>query len=294
MSRSALRVVFDTNVFTPDHFPLLANSPLVRLCKVGRIMPVYGHVFLEEVWRAYGRESRRTPLVEQWIPFIVETVSRFCDDFITIWHRELVEGRGHRTNIYMCPRKQLLLLAGLGNISVDGSWRGLHDAKTELALEDAKRDAQRKVSTGIRQEVADELKKIGYSRQQHGGPVPFNEFFPKIIDQIGREFVGVLVRCYDPGAVADRWSSSKGAYPYFTWFVTNMIYMSYYSATRPNDGIDLNAQADLDLMTHLIHADVLVSNETGFLRKAFYDLWRPRNKVILTSQEFVDFINKLV
>jgi len=46
-------------------------------------------------------------------------------------------------------------------------------------------------------------------------------------------------------------------------------------------------------MTHLLHADALVSNESGFLRRAFDDLWRPRWKVIFTSQEFADFIRKL-
>ena len=83
------------------------------------------------------------------------------------------------------------------------------------------------------------------------------------------------------------------AYPFFTTFVRNMTYMSYYAATRPNDGIDLNAQADLDLMTHVLHADALVSNETGFLRKAFDDLWRPMGKVLFTSEEFAEFVKRL-
>ncbi|MFZ1816969.1 MAG: hypothetical protein WAU44_03445 [Nitrospira sp.] len=294
MTKSALRVIFDTNVFTPNHFDLLANSPLVRLCKIGRIMPVYGHVFLEEMWRAYGNESRRAHLVERWIPFIVETVSRFCDDLITIWHRELVEGHGRNTNVYMYPRMQQSLLTGLANIPLDGSWRAWHETKKERDKEGAKRDAQRRLSKEIRQEVAVELKKIGYSRRQHGGPAPFEKFLQGQIDRIGRGFIEALVRCHDPSAVANRWSCDKAANPYFTTFVTNMIYMSYYSATRQNDGIDPNAQADLDLMTHLLHADVLVSNETDFLRKAFEDLWRPKSKVIFTSQEFVAFIYKLV
>jgi len=53
-------------------------------------------------------------------------------------------------------------------------------------------------------------------------------------------------------------------------------------------------QADLDLMTHRLRADALVSNETGFLRNAFHDIWRPRGKVLFTSREFADFIRKLV
>ena len=87
--------------------------------------------------------------------------------------------------------------------------------------------------------------------------------------------------------------NSSITYPYFTAFVRNMTYMGYFSATRPNDAIDLNAQADLDLMTHLLRAHALVTNETGFMRKAFEDLWRPRGKVGFTSQEFAEFIRKL-
>lgn len=61
-------------------------------------------------------------------------------------------------------------------------------------------------------------------------------------------------------------------------FVINMLYISHSAATKPNDTIDLNAQVDLDLMTRLPRTDALVSNETGLLRKAFDDMWRPRGK----------------
>ena len=99
----------------------------------------------------------------------------------------------------------------------------------------------------------------------------------------------MLVKCKNPKAVADRWSRAKTQYPYFTTFVINMLYIAHYAMIKANSGIDLNAQADLDLMTHLLRADVLVSNETGFLRTAFDDLWRPRGKVIFTSEQFADF-----
>lgn len=53
------------------------------------------------------------------------------------------------------------------------------------------------------------------------------------------------------------------------------------------------AGADLDVMTHLLHADALVSNETRFMRTAFDDLWRPKGKIIFTSSEFAAFLLKL-
>lgn len=294
MSKPLLRVVFDTNTFQPDQFELLGNGPMVHLCRIGRIVPVYGHVFLEEIWRAYGNEGKRAHLVERWIPFIGATVDRFCEDFITIWQRELVQGQGRKTNIFMRPRIQRNLLQNLRNVPVDGSWKAWHSTQAERAVEDGKRSAQREVSKQIRQEVADWRKGVAYSEQKHGKVIPFKDFAKREIDRAGREFVEALVECYNPTSVANRWSRDKAAYPYFTTFVENMTYMGYYAATRPNDKIDLNAQADLDLMTHLLRADALVSNEVGFLRNAFNDLWRGRGKALFTSQEFADFIKKLV
>lgn len=294
MSKAVLGIVFDTNTFTPDHFELLANGPLLELCKTGRIGPVYGHVFLEEMWRSYGNEKKRPHLVERWIPFISATVHRFCNDFLTIWHDELVQGHGRKTNIYMRPGDQRRLIDRLAKVPLDGSWRAWRKTEKERAVEDGKRDAQREVSKEIRQEIADWRKAVGYSVHKHGKPIPFDEFLDREVDRAGRDFIEALVKCWNPDAVANRWSRDKAAYPFFTTFVRNMTYISYYAATRPNDKIDLNAQADLDLMTHLLLADVLVSNETGFLRNAFDDLWRPKGKVMFTSQEFAEFIKKLV
>lgn len=293
MSKSVLRVVFDTNTFTPDHFELLANGPLLQLCKTGLIVPVYGHVFLEEMWRAYGNEKRRPHLIAKWIPFISATVHRFCNDFVTIWHRELVQGHGRKTNIYLPPRFQASLIKSLATVPPDGSWKAWQRAQKQLAEEDAKRAAQREVSKAIRQEVAEKLKAAGYNKRQHGGPLPFEAFVAREIDLGGRGFIHAQVKTKNPDVVWHRWMRDKEAYPYFTTFVRNMTYIGYYAATRPNDKIDLNAQADLDLMTHLLHSDLLVSNEMGFLRNAFTDLWKPKGKVLFTSAEFAEFIKKL-
>lgn len=294
MSRAVWRVVFDTNAFTPGQFDLLANSPLAQLCRIGRIVPVYGHVFLEEVWRSYGNDGKRGHLIERWIPFIVDTVDRFCEDFITVWRRELVQGRGWKTNIFMKPAHQEALLRGLKSVPADGSWKAWQASQKARAIEDGKRTAQREVSKDIRQEVANWRKAVGYTEQKHGKVIPFLEFVEREIDRSGRKFIEALVECHDPRVIANRWSRDKAAYPYFTKFVENMIYMGYYAATRPNEKIDLNAQADLDLMTHLLRADALVSNETGFLQYAFNDIWRPSGKVMFNSSEFADFIKKLI
>ena len=287
-----LRVVFDTNAFTPSNFDLLDQSPLRNLCKSGRITPIYGHVFLEETFRAYGVENKRQDLTKRWLPFIAETVDRFCDDFINIWHKELVQGHGQKTNIFMSPRDQNRLLENIQNIPLDGSWRAWHASKDARDVEKTKRDAQRETSKVIRQEIGEWRKVVNYNPHIHGvSNLP--RYFEGEIEHAGKLFLNALVSCKYPCAVANRWARAKSRYPYFTAFVINMLYIAHHAMTKQNDKIDLNAQADLDLMTHLLHADALVSNETGFLLQGFDDLWRPRGKVIFTSPQFVDFLRKL-
>lgn len=55
----------------------------------------------------------------------------------------------------------------------------------------------------------------------------------------------------------------------------------------------MNAQADYEQLAYLNWADVFVSNDEGFLASAFADLWRPRNKRLLTCQEFVGLVERL-
>lgn len=69
---SRLRVVFDTNVFTPQHFDAIDASPVRQLCNQGRVVPVYSGPFFEEMARAYMKDRVRGELLERWLPFIVD------------------------------------------------------------------------------------------------------------------------------------------------------------------------------------------------------------------------------
>ena len=290
--RAKLRVVFDTNAFAPSTFDLLERSPMRSLCKSRRIVPIYGHVFLEETFRAYGVKNKRKDLIQRWVPFITETVDQFCDDFIGIWHKELVQGLGPKANIFMRRRDQQTLITRLKDIPLDGSWTAWRTSMPDRNAEAAKRAAQREISKNVRAEVADWRKVVNYSPKTHG-VTRLDRYLRSEIEFAGRTFLPAVVKCLHPQLIVNRWRRNMFSYPYFTNFVVNMLYIAHHAMTRPNDAIDLNAQADLDLMTHLLHADVLVSNETGFLRQGFDDLLQPRGKVLFTSQQFADFIQKL-
>jgi len=288
-SRPVLRVVFDTNVFTLASFPLLEKSAMRARCRERRIVPIYGHVFLEETLRAYAQTDKRELLVRQWLPFIGETVDRFPDDFIGIWHRELVQGCGIKTNIWMRKRKQFKLVSGIPKIPLDGTWKAWDRAQPQIKIEEAKRVAQREVSKDVRLEFGAWRKMARYRPRKHGTGW-FSEYSAQQIDFAGKQFLPAIVACVRPNAVADRWAKTKWQYPYFTTYVVNMLYIAHYAMTKQNAPIDLNAQADLNLMTHLLHADAVVSNETGFFKTAFNELWRPQNKQLFTTEQFCDLL----
>ena len=50
---------------------------------------------------------------------------------------------------------------------------------------------------------------------------------------------------------------------------------------------------DPEILAHLLRADAIVSNETGFLKKAFEAIWKPRGKLLLTSDEFARHLQRM-
>lgn len=284
-----VRVVFDSNIFSVNNFDSLEKSPLRHLFAARRVSPIYGHVFIEETLRAYGSAGKRNQLVTRWLPFVIATCDCICNDFNDIFHEELVCGRGPHARRLMPRRDYERLKERLPHIPLDGTWRAWHASKAERDVEDDKRDAQRKISKEIRAEFVDWKKTIGYQPRKHGLP-NFESYVQNEIDHAGRAFISALIKARNLGEVANRWSRNKHFYPYFTEFVRDMLYMAFYAMTKPDAVLDLNAQADLNVMAHLLHGDVLVSNEQGFLRTAFQALWKPRGKVLMTGPQFLEYL----
>lgn len=285
-----MRVVFDTNALSNESFDLLEASPMRDLVRRGRIRPVYGHVFIEETMRTYGSERRRADLVTRRLPFLADTAELICNDFVDIWHSELVQGRGVHAQVFMKAKARDQLVAAWRNVPADGTWRAWHESAAAREEEDRKRDAQKQTSREIRDEILAWKKKVEYDPSRHGVP-DLQRYVSANLEFGGKLFISAIIRSKNPREITSRWSRAPDAYPFFTRFVKNMLYIAHHAATRQH-AIDLNAQADMDVMTHLLHADVLVSNETRFMRTAFDDIWRPRRKVLFTAMEFASFLSK--
>jgi hypothetical protein len=285
-----LRVVCDTNLFTQQNFDVLDKSPMRELCARGRVVPIYSGTFIDEMAWAYRRDKLRDDLLTRWLPFIVETGIRFHEHLPLIWHRELVQGLGQRASTHMAARQRQNIIESFEGAPSDGSWSLVAEAEPERQRDLERLQAQREMAKEIRLEISEEVKSRGLARVDRTVPRHVRE---KLELDFGRDVIERIVAPRDWRAVHDRWRRSRRTCRYFDQFVVNMIYKQILFATDGAASIDMNAQPDLDLMTFLLDADVFVTNEKGFARRAFNDLWRPRGKVILTSDEFAALLHRM-
>jgi hypothetical protein len=289
-----LRVVLDTNVFSQDHFDAIDASPIRELCRRGRVSLIYGDVFLEEMAQAYMSSGVRADLIKRWLPFIAETAHRLGRELPLIWHEEIVQGRGVHASNFMSKREQQNLLNEFATLPMDGSWSAVAETQDARSIAKAKKLAQRKLSLEMREEV---MRKLRERQIQPASASAKGQGFSlrnEITQFIGQEMIKRYVGTRNPIALTSSWIRNPERYPYFTQFAINIAFKEAHFMTQPNAPIDINAQSDLDIMTHLLRADVLVTNEKGFMRSAFDYLWRPQKKVVFTSNEFADLLRKFM
>ncbi len=292
MARQVLRVVLDSNVFSESQFQTLAESRFLELVRRGRVLPVFPAIVLEETVRAYRGEATRALLLGQWIPCIVATQARFCDDMPSIWRRELVQGRGRKASEHMKSWKQANVVHALQTLAPDGSSPLVAEAIPTWLEGDARRGRRRETSKRLREQAAQLAR--GKGLKLH--PELYVE--EVALTEIRQEMaLGLIQRSVAPGDRAlepfHRWQRNPTEFPYFNQSIENETYQLVLPQRDQNVRIDVNAQPDLDVLTHLLRADVLVTNETAFMSRAFDDIWKPCGKVCFTSKEFAVLLEKL-
>lgn len=287
-----LRVVLDSNCFHPGTFELLESSPMRALCSRRKVVAIYSDQLLKEVVYTYGRGERRELLLRQWAPFMRDTCGELVDDLATVWHSELIRNLMHRANPNLSPKDACTAFVNIEQAPPDGTWdlweeAKLHLEKARLANDDIHailRD-ERVTQTAERDNSA--LIVSGAGAAHLTGP------FERLVDSWGRCVIKKHLKTRKPEEVAARWSAAKERYPYFTESMRGLVYVGLEPTAIPNARLDRNAVDDIKIMAPLLSADVVVSNETNFLLRAFNALWRPRRKVLMTVEQFAKHLHKM-
>ena len=290
---NVFRVVLDSNVFSPTQFSVLRHSPFAALCASRRVQAIYPNVAVEEVLHSYSSEVKRSHLVTDWLPMILATAPHQCDDQVSIFRKELVQGLGPRASIYMPGSRSRRVRDHIAQIPPDGSWELMGETKVEREEADAKRTARREASKEMRLEVARRKKLLGLKVTPNSIPETFTPGREELVEFMGRALVQKIVRSSRWPTIFSMWRRRKDYYPFFTQFAEDVVFQEVHFMTNQDSSIDINAQADLEILAHLLRADAIVSNETGFLKKAFEAIWKPRGKLLLTSDEFARHLQRM-
>jgi len=276
-----LRVVLDSNVFSPDHFPTLGTSRFLELVKSRRLVPVFPAVMMEETLRAYRGRSRGQ-LLDEWLPFILQTRARFCVELPEIWRRELVLRKGSGASEYLAQLHQRNLVQVLRTLPADGSSSLMAQALPDWLRDDEKRQVIRQRTLALR--------KLPLPKDAR----PLDETLPQLQSAAADRLLAFVTP--HRGVARDllaRWRLSKQDYPFFTQAVDDLVFQPMLPLRDHSAAVDHNARPDLEILIHLVRADALVTNESRFMARAFDEIWKPKGKLRFTSAEFAAFLTRL-
>ncbi|MBK7615576.1 MAG: hypothetical protein IPJ08_14235 [Burkholderiales bacterium] len=270
-----LRVVLDSNVFSPDHFPTLKQSRFLELVKSRAIVPVFPAVMMEETLRAFHGQSR-TMLLTEWLPFILETRVQFCVELPEIWRRELILRKGMDASEYLSATHQRNLVHVLRTLPVDGSSSLMEKVLPGWLRGDEQRKLTRKATIALR---------------RHPLPAnsrPLEETLPQLQLAAANRLISFITPHKNVARnLLARWQVNRLKYPFFTQAVDDHVFQPLLPLVDHRAAVDYNARPDLDILVHLVRADVLVTNETRFMARAFDEIWKPRGRLRFSTPEFV-------
>jgi len=291
------RVIFDRSAFHGARFDALVDSPLLELCGRGSVEVFHSQPFIEETLLTYAGGSG-DPAWQKHLAYALDTCSGgFFLDRDDIWHDELVAGRGpfaryllpkrgiRRTESHSEAMDRLRAAATSGDISV--AWK---ESELEREATKKKKANQRAIFSGIRSEIAQALK--GGAVKGSLKDYPFAKFRASELIHTGRIFMDIVHRTR-ARQLANIWSRDPQRFPFYTAFVEGAAYSGYYAAVEHNQPLDENAQVDFEQLCYLTWADIFVSNDQKFMRRAFDAIWKPRGKRLFTAEEFASLLKQL-
>jgi hypothetical protein len=278
-----IRVILDSNVFSKANFDALNESRFRDLCRVGRIEAIYPDIILDELLRSYQGEQTRPQLIDRWLPFIINTTSGFWLELLEIWHHELVRDRGINAPLFKGGERAAKIVHQLRTLPRDGTW-------PIVVITQAERDSIAEGKKLFREQSKDMRNRFESDDAWIAALYWSN---PKLVRDLGPGYIKRQLRAKNSDVLSSQWLLNPDRYPYVTQAVKNAMFMLAYPVVDKSAAIDINAQADLDVMTHLLSADILVTNEKKFMKSAFEVMWHPNGKILFDLDELVGFINKL-
>jgi hypothetical protein len=285
-----MRLLLDRSALTtPPRFEKLKDALTIVVPRIAEVLVTPR--LLSETMALWHLNQRSTEAREH-LQFILKIGnSRWFDEPVEIAKLELCANTLSDKYYFLSPADQRIWEQNIRGVIAGGTARPevMERVNVEVRKEKERATKLRKIGVQIRDDVSRQFKAASPGKKLSEVDVrgAWDSILQTHLDRFGE---GLIIRkhIYQAGrrsVALKRWAEERGRCPYFTSWAKGLLYLQFYAARYPNLKIDGHGQADIEHLIYLEHADVLVSEETTFLRQAFLDLYEQRGKRYWTLDE---------
>jgi hypothetical protein len=251
----------------------------------GKVLVFYTTVLLDETLRMIDskRDDVRSELKRQW-PFLRSICNGGCfkpllfgdpPKLTSICDDELAEAKKESNWPLVAPEVWVSVQAKLNGLIEEGKpLQELDDARPIYAINWQRRQQSGATLAGLR------------ARPLTGRAETFAQYYQSEADLYASRAIKHMALDI-PRIKLSAWRRDPQKYPHFTGFVELYTYVHYDAQRNQNSPLDTNWLGDAEQLCFLMDADVIVSSDEAFMRRAFEEISKPRGKRMLTPEEFV-------
>ena len=283
------KILLDRSIFHGPKFELLRQTKLSALTKNHTVV-IYGNPMLAEETFSLELIGREKEAREQLRYILDITNGRWFRDREELFNIELEGKYSHDKYFFLNSEEQKRLLNMVRTIVLKGKL-GEEDIKVITGRKErlsTQRENVKTILRGMREEVPRRLKRTG--KKLGDINEDFDKFYITNLEKSGEMMIrSKTIAVTNKDLMVAEWKSHKERYPYFTLWMKAFLYMEYHAMAEQNRKIDINAISDIDQLIYLEGLDGVVSDDTGFMKDAFRQLYG-ENKHFLSSDQFLKFI----
>lgn len=269
-------IILDRSIFHREKFDSIKGSLLAEMCRTNRIRVWITLPFLEETLQFIADGGERA--AEQW-QFIVSLNGvrwfRPAEEIVKAELSGLPRPRRYYEREYGSVS---LLLEGVrdfldGHVNAEGFAEAQQEAKTLREKRMEFRERRKDLREGVEHQAYD-----------------FDQYYNENIDWLFEE--GLMKYHVDSQDFLDVWRTQRGRCGFTESYTRAWMAVLFLPIVNRNLRIGANDRADAEQLAYLRWADIMVSDDTRFMRHCF-DLLYPRGeKRFVPLAEFLEIVRR--
>jgi hypothetical protein len=268
-------ILFDRSIFHREKFQQLESSGLVKLVKHRRMRVFLTPMFVEETLRhALNNEQEFADHLGFLDSLLGQKWFKFSREIIAIELGDRIGGQEY----YLQPKD---LVRTTYRNSRGSFWKQLPPDEFRAARD---RIARNRLQDSFFRQSRLDLR---------GKPQVPLDYFSQYVDQHADWVIENIFMKVEPNSsnFLTTWRNKRSICKFSEQLLRSSLATIFLAAADHNLRLDVNDLSDADQLAFMIWADIMVSDDFRFLKKAFGLLYSDTTKRLMTSIQFLDYLD---